>query len=904
MFWQRWMHALPARFRTIALSRPVDQELDDEIAFHIAMQTAANMERGMSEEEAARLARQAIAGVEQTKERCRDVRPLRWAQDLASDLRYAVRSLRRSPTFTLVAIITLALGIGASTAIFRVVSAILLRPLPYADADRLVRVWSTGQGHPRSRYESALPDYRAWRAANRSFEDIGAYYVTAHTLTGTDRVEGLQGAHMTANLWSLLRVPTLQGAVFSATAEEWGAHRVVVVSEGLWRRRLGANPHAIGNRMELDDQPYTVLGVMPASFQFPGADVDFWVPLAVEASSPNNTRRTRFVDLLGRLKPSVTLAQAQADLAGTAATIAREEPAYNAGLSVTLATWREPIVGSVRPTIWLLLGAVTFVLLIACANVANLLLARGAAREHEFTIRATLGANRHRLARQLLTECLLLSSLAAVAGTALTYAAIRVLSALGPATVPRLREVRFDGGVIGIAMGLTLLTALVFGLWPAHPARRLGLVGRLHESMRTVTASRRQAHLRQILIVGEIAVSLVLLIGAAMLMLSLRRVQQVDPGFQPDHLFTARLTLPGSKYPPGSREAFIRQVVDGVAALPGIRSVGLSTALPLARGDWTKPFWVDGRAIPAAVGQVPLVAYCQVTPDYLRTMGVSLRRGRLFTPRDTRGQPLVAIINETIARRFWPGGDPIGARIAMNPPEALVPSAFPLPSGATSFPRLTVVGVIGDFRQRGLDRDANAEVFVPFAQAGGVLPETAAGGILVARTVGDPLASISAIQAVVTQFDRNIPLTNVRAMDDRLSESLAERRFVMVLIDGFAAVSIVLSLGGLYGVISYATIQRRQELGVRAALGATAADSMRLFMADGLRLTAIGIGIGLPLAGALTQFMSAQLFQSKTVDPVIYGSASLMLVTVAAAACAVPAFRATRADPVVALRSD
>ena len=728
--------------------------------------------------------------------------------------------------------------------------------------------------------------------------------INTHTLTGTDGAEGLQGAHITANIWSMLGAETLEGTVFSAAAEEWGAHRTVVVSEGLWHRRLGAKPQATGSSIQLDDQPYAVVGVMPASFQFPTADVDFWTPLSVPVSSPNNTRRNRFVDMVGRLKPGVTVAQAQADLMNVARSVALQEPAYNAGLSATLATWHESIVGSVRPTLLVLLGAVTCVLLIACANVANLLLARATARELELTVRATLGADRNRLTRQLLTECLLLSSLGAAAGTALTYAAIHLLSILGPTSIPRLREMRLDAGVIAVAFGLTLVTALVFGMWPAREAGRLGLVACLHESMRTITAGNRHARSRQVLIIAEVSVSLVLLIGAVMLIASLRRVQHVDPGFQADHLFTARLVLPGSKYLPGSREPFIRRAIDGVAALPGIRAAGMSTALPLAPGDWTKYFWVDGQAIPTAVAQVPLVTYRQVTPHYFRAMGVSLRRGRVFTPQDVRGQPLVAIVNDTIARRFWPDDDAIGARIAMNPPEALVPNAFPLPNGATSFPRLTIVGVIADFRQNGLDHEANAEVFVPLAQAGGVLPETAAGGFLIARTVGDPLASGAAIQAVVSQLDRSIPLTNVRAMDDRLAESLSERRFVMLLITGFATVAVALALGGLYGVMSYAINQRRRELGVRAALGATAVDSIRLVMADGLRMTGIGIGIGLPLAAGLTQFMSSQLFQIKAIDPVIYAGAALMFVIVAGLACGVPALLASRVDPVTALRCE
>jgi putative ABC transport system permease protein len=701
------------------------------------MQTRANLQVGMDEAAAARRATHALGGVEQAKERCRDARPLGWANDFLQDLRYAWRSLRRTPGFTLVAVVTVALGIGANTALFSVIFAVLLRPLPFPDADRLVRLWTAHQpGSGLARTGTALPDYRVWRSENRSFEEMGAFLGAGYHATGTDHPELLVGMRITASLWGVLKSQPQLGRTFSAAEEQWGSHRVVVLSDGLWRRRFGADPQVIGRSFELNGQPHAVIGVMPPSFVVGGPRTELWTPLAFAPGDSMDSRRNRSIELLGRLKPGVAPAQAQADLSAIAENLARQFP-ENTWLGATMEGWQENIVGASRPMLLLLLGAVACVLLIACANVANLLLARATTRGHEMTVRATLGAGRGRLIRQLLTENLLLASLGATLGVALAYALIRTVPTLGVIGVPRLREVTMDGTVVSFAVALTLLTGLAFGIWPARHGGRIGAAAYLKESAPTVVGGRMRKRARKALIVAEVSLSFVLLVGATLLILSLQHLVRVDPGFQADHLFTATLNLPPVRYGSAERvDAFIHQVAEQVAALPGIQAAGATTGLPLGGNEWGKYFSVEGRPAPASLAEVPNVKYRLVTPDYLRAMGASLRSGRLITSEDRAGQPPVAVINETIARRFWPDADPIGARISMNPPSSLIPENIRT-SGVRPQP-LLVVGVVGDFRHNGQEREINPEVFVPLAQSNGEFLPTF---FLVARAAGDPLAA-------------------------------------------------------------------------------------------------------------------------------------------------------------------
>jgi putative ABC transport system permease protein len=887
----------------------VRRDVNDEFSFHLDTRTDALMASGLSAEAARaqaqrefgdpqRVAHIAVARQERLERR---FRLGRWLDELGQDLRHAWRSLRRTAGFTLTAVILVALGVGATTALFSVLSAVILRPLPYPAADRLVEVWGTRREAGNARDAIALPDYRAMRDGNRTFDALGAFAGGGSIVTGGDPAEFVQQTSMTASMWRVLDGQPLLGRTFTAAEEQWGQHRVAVISERFWRRRFGGDPAAVGGELRVGPGTLTIVGVMPASFQIVGQEAEMWTPMAYPPGSAMDTRRNRFASLLGRLKPDVTVEQARDDLSAIAGRLEVEEPQFNAGLGVELSSWQDGVVGSVRATLWLLFGAVVLVLLIACANLANLLLARAAIREHELRTRAVLGAGAGRLVRQVLTETSVLVAAGGAGGVAVALGLLRALTRLGPIGLPRLDEVSIDLPVMAFAAALVLLTTLLFALGPAWHASRAGL-GRLRSAARTITGGRLQQRARGALIVAEVSLSLVLLIGAALMIVSLQRLQRVEAGFNPAGLYTGMVL----RYRPAGREEFVQQLLDTIAAMPGVRAAAATTSLPLIPGGWSKYFSVDGRPAPVSIAEVPSVSYHHVTPGYFAAMQATIRRGRALTADDRAEQPLVAVVNETLARQAWPGENPIGQRVFMAPPESLASHLFPLPDGSTTFPRLTVVGVVGDFRHNGLDQAARPSVFVPLAQA-----VRAGGGdqiqgfhYLAVRTGGDPLSIAAAIAAAATQHDRNAAMFDVRTMESRLSDSIARRRFVMLLLGGFAALALVLAVVGLYGVMSYAVGQRREELGLRAAVGASAGSLLRLVIADGLRITLVGAAIGLVLAGALSSLMTAQLFEIRGVNPAVYAGMTVLLLTVAAVACLVPAVRASRVDPASALRSD
>jgi putative ABC transport system permease protein len=877
-----------------------DAGLEQELRLHLELAAEDERRRTNSTGDARRAAVIRFGAVAQTMEALRDQRGLPWFDDLVADLRYAARALLRTPGFTLVAVVVLALGVGATTALFSVINAVLLRPLPYPDSDKLVRVWSAmpTNGVPRS--GSALPDFRAWRGENHSFEEMGAYHGMVYNLAGVDPPERLQGTRVTASLWTVLKVQPARGVLFSADAQEWGRHRVVVLSNGLWERRFGGDPAMVGRTILLNGQPFTVAAIMPRWFQFPRPGNEVWTPMAYAPGDVMDTRNNRFVDILGRLKPGVTVNQAQSDLAVLAARLRQQEP-MNANVDVASTGWKETIVGDARSTLMLLLGAVAFVLLIACTNVANLVLARALSRQQELSVRVALGAGRGRLMRQLLTENLLLASIGAAAGLGLADAVIRALPTVGPVGLPRLHEVRLDGLVVSVAAGLAVMSGVAFGIWPARYAGGVRVAGHLKESTSTSTGGRSRVRARSLLVIAEVSLSLVLLIGAGLLIVSLERLSRIDPGFQPDHLLTANINLPAARYGTPERiGAFIRQTLEGVSAVPGVQAAAITTALPLGGGDWGKFVTIDGQPAPPSLPQVPMIQHRQITTDYFRAIGATLRRGRALTDRDRPPQAGVAVINETMARRFWPDEDPLGKRISLFPPQSLVAAA--LPKDFPGFPWLTVVGIVEDLRQDGLDQQVNPEAFIPLARAG---EEAIAFGsfYLVVRTTADPLSYQRSIESAVHQLDRNLPVADVQTMESRLSDSLGQRRFAMRLFAALAAVALVLVIAGLYGVMAYTVSQRRSELGIRAALGATAGDLMRLVLSQGLRVTAIGVCLGVFGAATLSRFLSRQLFQVQATDPVIYLATSLLVMVVAALACGIPSIQAARVDPVTTLHN-
>jgi putative ABC transport system permease protein len=887
----------------------IRDDVAEEFAFHVDMRTEALVASGLSTEQARAQAlrefgdrqRGANVAVRHQERLERRHRLARWFDDLRQDLRHAWRSLRRTPGFTVTAIIVVALGLGATMALFSVLSTVLLRPLPYPDADRLVEVWNTRRDTGTAREATALPDYRAMRDGSRSFDALGAFTGSGFIITG-DRAEFVQATSMTAAMWRVLGGQPILGRTFSEAEEAWGRNGVVVISERLWRRRFGADPGIVGTEMRLGPQARTIIGVMPASFQIVGFDAEMWMPMSFPPGSVMDSRRNRFSSVLGRLKPGVSLEQARDDLTVISARLASEEPQFNAGLGVEVGSWQEGVVGGVRSTLLLLFGAVILVLLIACANLANLLIARATTREHELQTRAILGAGSGRLIRQVLTETFVLVVIGGAAGFALAFALVRGITQLGPIGLPRMNEVTVDGTVMAFALGLMLLTTLLFGLWPSRHAARAGAVGRLHAAARTIAGGRMEQRSRRFLIVAEVSLSLVLLIGATLLIVSLQRLQDVNAGFNAERLFTAMV----NRFRPDGREAFVQQLVDKVAGIPGVRDAAVTTSLPLVPGGWSKYFSAEGQPAPESMADVPSVSYYHVTAGYFRTMQATLRRGRAFTPEDRADQPLVAIVNETLARRVWPNEDPIGKRIYMAAPDPLSKHLLPLRDGSTTFPRLTVVGVVGDFRHKGLDQAANPSVFVPLAQ--GV---RAGGGdqiqgfhYVVVRTVGDPLSVSAAVERAAGELDRNAAVSEVRTMESRLSDSIARRRFAMLLLGAFAGLALMLAVVGLYGVMSYTVSQRREELGVRAAVGASTFSLIRLVMTDGLRMTFVGAGIGLLLAVGLSSLMTAQLYEIQGIDFGVYAGMTALLLAVAATACWIPALRAARIDPVSALRPE
>jgi putative ABC transport system permease protein len=818
---------------------------------------------------------------------------------LLQDLRYGARTLWKNPGTTFVIVVALALGVGANTAIFSVVNAVLLRPLPFENPDQLMVIWETNPARGLQEGTPSPPDYREWRNRTQAFEQIAAFYGEDYNLSGSGEPERLTGAVVSANFFSTLRINPAFGRTFLPDEEQFGSHRVTVLSHGLWQRRFGANPQLIGQTINLNNQPHTVIGIAPPDFQLAGVRAELWTPMAFAPGDRYNTRGNHFLNVFARLKPDVTITQAQADMDVITRQL-EEVSEMNAGLGARVVPMHEDAVGSYRPALLVLLGAVGFVLLIACANVANLLLARAATRQKEFALRATLGASRLRTVRQLLTESLLLSVLGGGLGLLLAMWGVDLLVALSPAELPRVAEIGVDARVLAFTLSLSVLTGIIFGLAPALQASHLDLNEALKEGGRSVTGSRRTRSLRGALVVTEIALSLVLLVGAGLLINSFWRLTKVSPGFKADNLLTMEIALPDSKYPPTEShraQAFYQQLLERVATLPGVQSVGATSSLPLAPGGWGKMLSIEGRPAPPSMETIPLVQYRQVSTNYFSTLGVSPVKGRLFTEQDDPNSPPVALINEEMARRFFPNEDPIGKRIWMGPPENLLPGGA-LPDGY-SFPRLTIAGVVNDVKHQGLNQQTGPEVYIPHAQGAG---ETQRSMFLAVRTTVDPLSLAAAVRNEVTAIDKEQPVADIQTMEQRLAASLAGPRFNMLLLGIFAAVALALAAVGLYGVMAYGVTQRTHEIGIRMALGAQRGNVLRLIVRQGMVMALIGVALGLAASFALTRVMASLLFGVSATDPLVFTAIALLLAAVAFIASYIPARRALKVDPMIALR--
>jgi len=820
---------------------------------------------------------------------------------MLNDFRYAVRQLRRDPGFTLVAVLTLALGIGANTSIFSVVNSVLLRPFPFRQPDRLVSVWCTDFSRGLPQMGCAEPDLQEIARRNHSFESLAGYYWQDVNLTD-GQPEQVHGVYVSPGLFRLLGVNTAMGRTFSEDESVFGRHRVAVLSHKVWERRFGGRKDVPGETFHLNSEWVTVVGVMPPEFEFPNDNAELWIPISFGPNDAMGTRSNHFMSAVARLKSGVKTPQARLEVQAIAGELEKEF-SENAGLGADASDYLISVVGDVMPPLLMMLAAVVVVLLIACVNVANLLLSKASARHRELSVRAALGASRGRLVRQLSVESLLLSGIGAGFGLVVGSVLLRVIKTLAPSDIPRLHGVEIDLQVMLFTAGLSVLSALLFGLAPIIDLFRVNLIESLKEGGRSSTARPQTNRARSVLVVLEVMLSLVLAIGAGLLVRTLQQLYAVNPGFQAKDVLTMAVSLPEAKYPstePAKAGLFYRDLVERLTAIPGVQHAAAGTTVPLAGGGWGKYFTVDER--PAArLADVPSIQYRQVTPGYFRALGVPLRSGRYFSEEDVAERPLVAIINEAAARQFFPNENPIGKRVLPAPPEQTIATLLPSPN--FRFPRLTVIGVVGDVKQRGLNLPSEPELFVPHLQGMAKNNEDPSRSMcLVIKTASDPLSFANAVRRAVLSLDVEQPVSDVKSMEQRLNASLAQQRFQLVLLGEFAALALLLAAIGIYGVMSYVARQRTHEIGLRMALGATQRDVLNLIVRQGMVLLLIGVGLGIVFALALTRFLASLLYDVRPTDPVTFVTVSLLLIAVSLLACYIPARRATRVDPMVALR--
>ena len=797
---------------------------------------------------------------------------------LFKDITYGLRSLLKRPGFTAVAIITLALGIGANSAIFSVVNAVLLRPLPFPESENLVQFDGIDPQAGITQGAMSVPDFADWQSQNQVFERMAAYVTGGSLLVSGDETERVRGADVTAEFFPLLRINAALGRTLQPDDSQKGSESVVVLSHGLWQRRFGSDPNIIGSKVKASGKESVVVGVMPVGFDYPER-TELWEPFPLDPVAER--RDNRYLSVITRLKPGITLAQAQAEMHAINQRLAQSNVETNTGWTVQLTNLRERMVGSMRSSLLILLGAVGFVLLIACANVANLLLARATVRQKEIAVRSALGASRFRIIRQLLTESVLLSLIGGGIGLLLSLWLTKLLISLSPPNSPRFDEIRPDARVFAFTLGLTVITGLIFGLAPALQASRIDLNERLKEAGRSAGGASHN-RVRSLMMVSEIALSFMLLVGAGLLIKSFMHLRDVSPGFNPANVLSVRVAIPSSKYGQGEpRTQVLRQLEEQIETLPGVQSAGAVLSLPMGGDTFNvgRSYIREGR--PATPEESGGAMYLVATPDYFQTLNIPLLSGRGFTDQDTENATKVVVVNESMARQLWPGESPVGRRITIWRDE--------------KFPR-EIVGVVGDTKPS-LDVQAEPQMYVPYAQ-----DANWTGMSLVVRTNVEPTSLTNAVRNEIRSVDKGIPVFNVKTMDDVLAISVGPRRTPMVLLTAFAGVALLLAMIGIYGVTSYHVTQRTQEIGIRMALGAQMRDVVKLVLKSGMVLALVGIVAGLVGALALTRLLSSLLFGVKPTDIATFIVVSLCLFVTALLACYIPARRATKVDPLVALR--
>jgi putative ABC transport system permease protein len=862
------------------------QALDDDIRDHIERETQDNTDRGMSPANARYAAMRKFGNVTQVKEETRDVWSLIWLEQLLEDLRFGLRLLRKNPGFTAVAVLTLALGIGANAAVFSVLYAVLLRPLPYKEPSRLVVLNETTPkvGDVSVSYQNFLD----WRAASHTFLQMAAVHSVDFNLAGVTQPENISGDVVSPNFLSMMGVRPILGRDFDASEEKAGTEPMVLLSYPLWQSRLGGDPNAVGKAITLDGRSFTIVGVLPPNYR--SLDMtDVMVPIGVWATINAESAKERGergdMVVIGRLAPDATFARARAEMEGIAARLAKEYPASNDQFSVALQPIRQAFVGDMKTAILVLFGAVFFVLLIACANVANLFLVRGASRAKEIALRIAFGASRGRIIRQMLTESFILACFGGVVGVTLAMGGIRGMAQLIPADMLSGATVNLNSAVLLFVGGVVVLAAFIFGLTPALHSTKPNVQSELKEGGRTSSAGAAQNRLRGALAIAETSLALVLLIGAGLMMKSLYRLLEVDPGFRPDRVLKMGMDLRTQQYSKDPAVLnFWRQLLDRVRVLPGVESAAVGTVIPLTDSHSRADVTIEGMALPTP-GNYPHPDVHIVSPGYVETLGISLLRGRTFSDEDGEKAPLAGMINAMVARRFFPNEDPVGKRFMFGHPSATNPSKW-----------YTIVGVVGDTRLYGLANPARLEVYVPLRQNPG------SGMALVVKSGADPAALTSAIREAVQSIDKDQPIRAISTMKELVSNSVATRRITLVLLGLFSGLALVLGAIGIYGVISYSVTQRTHEIGIRMALGAPRRDVFRLVVGQGLKLAGVGIAIGVVAAFGLARLMSTLLYGISATDFETFVGVSILLALVALLACYVPARRAMRVDPTVALR--
>jgi predicted permease len=871
------MNLLKKLFQKSVLKR----EIDEELRFHIEQRTAENIAAGMSPEDAAREARRRFGNFQTVREQCREERGASFGEAFVKDIRFGARMLRKNPGFTTVALLTLALGIGANTAIFSFVNAILLRPLPYNDPSRLVMVFEAFVANGSSKDAVGAPILGEWRKQATVFEGLAARAWNSFILTGFDQPENIPGARLSANIFSLLGVQPLFGRAFAPEEETFGKDHVVLLSYELWQRRFSGDPKIVGQSITLNAEPHLIIGVMPPRTFFPDRNSQLWTPLAFSPQDLQSRHAHRFL-VYGRLKPGVTLAQARAEMNLIADRMARAD-AQNKGWGAEVYPLQEIMVGDSRPLLLVILSCVGLVLLIACANIANLLLARSAARNREFAIRTALGARGGQIIRQLLTESLLLAGLGGAAGIFLAYVGLQALIHFSPPDLPRIWEgIHLDGLTMAFAVAVTAMTGIAVGLAPAMQSTNPRLAQDLCESGRGASGGRQRHRLRSMLVMAEVALSLMLLVAAGLMMRSFSRLMSQNLGYNPEHLVSMYLGLPDKKYSkPGDGERFFERLLERVRALPEVQSAALVAGLPLASQDMSLSVTVPD-APARAPGQPTAAGYGQISPGYFHTMNIPILQGRDFTEQDRFDSPPVVIVDQTFVKNFRLGANVIGRHIGIG----------------DRTDSAEIIGLVADTKRLSLADSPHGQMFRSYHQREWGFKT------LVIRSKSDPGEITREVRREVDAIDKDQPIDNVRTMTQLVSASVGQRQLATRLLGGFAGVAVLLAAIGLYGVLAGDVAQRTREIGIRMALGARPADVVKMVLRQGMTLTAAGLATGLFGSVCFTRLLSGLLYEVKPLDLATFSAVPLLVGFVALGACYIPARRVTKVDPMVALRHE